>query len=62
MSDLPWIMAKRSARLGVASSQRYMGHWSPEFYEKKVRQIDAEFKAELNEQVEKQRSRMNATP
>ena len=55
MNDLPWIAAKRSARLGVASSQLFMRHWSPEFYTEKCWEIEKNFKAELQNLVEEEK-------
>lgn len=47
MEDLAWIMAKRNALLGVASSQLLMGHWTPEFYKERVALIEREFREAL---------------
>ena len=47
MNNLPWIVAKRNARLGIASSQLFMRRWTPDFYVKRCSEIEQEFKNEL---------------
>src|ERR1700681_942314 len=47
MMTFPWIVAKRNARLGVASSQLFMRRWTPEFYEERCQAIENEYRAEL---------------
>ena len=42
-----WIIAKWRGRCGIADSQLFMRHWTPEFYEQKMAQYKREFNAEL---------------